>query len=169
MLSKPLTAALALALATTFLAPMAQARGEGQGPRLPAFETLDTNKDGKIDQAEAKAMLQTRMTTADTNSDGTITLEELQAHMSARASKRAQENASRMMERLDTDKDGKISTAELTAMAERQEDRFGRIFSRLDRDDDGAISQTEYDRMAERMQKRGEGRSEHRGGWFHKN
>jgi Ca2+-binding EF-hand superfamily protein len=169
MTMKPLGLVLAIGVAAMLAAPAAQARGDGKGMRLPAFETLDLNKDGKIDRDESKQMVQGRWQAADADGDGAVTLEELRAHMTAEAARRAEQNAARVFERLDANKDGKIGTEELEAMAERRDNRIDRMFNRLDRDEDGAISQAEYDRMAERMQRRGEGRDGKRQGRMYKN
>lgn len=162
MFAKPLTAALALTMLTTLAVPMAEARSDGKAARLPAFETLDTNNDGKIDRTEASAALTGRMDGADADGDGIITAAELKAHMVAAAIQRAETNAARMLERLDANKDGQISTEELAKVTDRQQERFTRMFNRLDRDEDGAISKAEYDRMADRMDRRGDKRGEQR-------
>jgi Ca2+-binding EF-hand superfamily protein len=156
------TLLIASALSLGGFVASADARGHGMG-KMPGFETLDLNKDGKIDLEEARAALPNRLTGADANGDGTITLDELKAHMTAENQRKMQDRAARMMERLDTDKDGKLSPEELAAMSERGQERFARMFDRLDRDSDGAISKAEYDRMVERMDRRGDGKGQRHG------
>ena len=152
-------------LALALVALSVPAYAEARQMALPSFEALDTNKDGKIDRDEARLAMPGRMAGADTDGNGFVTVEELTAHLAADAQRRAETRAQRMIERMDSDKDGKLSQAELASVGERRQDRMARLFDRVDRDDDGAISQAEYDRAVERMQEhRGKGGHEGRQG-----
>lgn len=140
----------ALGLATVLGAtavPALAASGEGErGDRAAKmFETLDTDANGSISQAEFEAKATERFAETDANGDGQLSLEELQAN-GPRKGKRGGEGASeerrakfaaKMIERKDTNGDGVLSAEEIAA----QED----IFARLDTDGDGAISREELE------------------------
>lgn len=115
----------------------------------------------------------------DANKDGKVTKDEMTAHREARFT------------RADTDKDGKLSAAELAAaadekakersakraskmieradkdgdgmltMAEMTPPRGDKMFDRADTDGDGAISKAEADAAREKMGKRGRGHRKH--------
>ena len=138
--------------------------------------------------------------TADTNKDGFVTADELKAFgdkMHAEWAKKHGDQASadtdkdgkkrdfseRILNRVDTDKDGKISKAEFDAagqkmfakldenkdgkiegneMPQRHWARFGeRMFDRMDTDKDGKVTKAEFqaagERMFQRMDKNGDG------------
>ena len=98
--------------------PLARADANGDGIVTRAemladtdarFAALDTNKDGKLDQAEVQAaggMRGRMMGRADANGDGTITLEEQRAQ------------ASKRFDMMDTNHDGKLDQAERDAAME---------------------------------------------------
>lgn len=97
--------AAALAAATTLLAPAALAhegQGQGKGPRkpMPAYEAMDTNKDGGLSLAELKAGLAGK------------------PRMLARADK--------MFTRMDANGDAKIQKAELEAWKARRAEHRGK-------------------------------------------
>lgn len=130
---------------------------------LPDFATLDADGDGKITQAELDAHRTARLKEFDPDGDGFVTRDELRARFVTRAQQRAEAMADRMFERLDTDKDGRISAAE--AMAARSARGAGpegapNLLRRLDRDGDGAISKEEYDNAAGWAARRGERRDQ---------
>ncbi len=97
---------------------------------------------------------------ADANGDGAVSLQESQSAMRER------------MMRLDADRDGKITRAEMDARreqaqerrAERGAERAQDVFARLDTDHSGQLSQAEFaagrEQMRERRMARG---AEHRG------
>jgi len=124
--------------------PIIASAKEG-GKRGPAFERIDADGNGQITKEEITAMGMARFEKADTDGDGFISAAEIEAHQSERAKKRA----ARMMERLDADKDGRLSLAELQST-----DRATRMFRRADADRDGVISKAEFDAMKERRQSR---------------
>ena len=118
------------------------------GPRM-TFEQLDTNQDGQITEAEMKAQGAARFAKADTNGDGFLTTSEIEAAGNERAKKRA----AHMMERMDTDKDGKLSVEEMG----KRHGRKGDMFAKFDVDNSGGLSKEEFDAAKSKMRK-------HRGG-----
>lgn len=154
----PLFAVLALAAgATVFAVPAADARDRG-GERM-TFETLDTNGDGAVTQAELDALRESRFAEFDANGDGSVTLEEF----TARAQVRSAERATAMFERLDADGDGVLSRDVLETQGRGRGDR-GNIIARLDTDGDGAVSKEEFEAMKARRADMREGRGHRRGG-----
>jgi Ca2+-binding EF-hand superfamily protein len=117
-----------------------------------SFDALDTDGDGRITQAEMDMLRDARFQDADANQDGTLDASEL----NARAMARAEERTKRMIERMDSDGDGKLSREELS----EREGRRGAMFSRADANGDGAITRAEFDDAREKMQAR---MKEHRG------
>lgn len=112
--------------------------GRGHGRML---EMLDTNKDGAISKAEFDAKRSGDFAAADTNKDGNVSQAELTAFHEKKAAERKAEREKRMYERLDANKDGKVS---------RDEFEGGGMFEKMDKNKDGKIS-------ADEMQWRGKG------------
>ncbi len=148
---------IALSLGTLGVTAVASAHGHGaRGARL--FEQVDTNKNGEITKAEMRKAVDERFTKVDTNKDNFVTPEEMkaareamrQAHHQnrkpaadstsdkAKGERPAHKNrhGSHMMEKIDTNKDGKVSRAEAYAVADA-------FFQRLDQDKNQVISQKE--------------------------
>lgn len=161
-LDRRMTSALALAavaaaaLATAALAD--RGPGAGQGPArmlMQRFDAMDADKDGKLTEAEIAAYRAARFAAADADKDGALDQDELAAFRLQEMQARAEDQAARMIERLDDGKDGKLSATEMPGMAGE-----GRMFARADADKDGAVSKDEmgaaFARMAGKMQ-------EHRG------
>jgi hypothetical protein len=127
---------------------------EGGGRGGPAgfdFAAVDADGDGKITPAEMQAFRQAEIAGLDADGNGLISAEEMVAKQMVRMQARAEEMAKArieaqdsngdgqlsaaemampgmptgMFERLDTDKDGAISTAELDAAREKMGDRRG--------------------------------------------
>jgi Ca2+-binding EF-hand superfamily protein len=118
-----------------------QGGGMREGGPFLNFDQIDADKDGKITLAEMEAFRAARFAAADTNGDGNLSAEELVAmHAAERAARELQRsadmiakfdtnadgvlsaeelpqpgNATNMFERIDTDKDGAISKAEVDA------------------------------------------------------
>ena len=120
------------------------------------FAAVDTNKDGFTDRAEIEAaegkvltarkarLLKQREASfhqMDKDKNGSLSLAEFNAAPSAQSPKA---DATRRLQRLDTDKDGKISRAESRAPAEAQ-------FARLDKNKDGILSVEEQGRPGARQ------------------
>ena len=135
------TAIILTAVALTGTAVLA--KSGDRGARM-TFEQFDANGDGEVSRAEAEAARDARFAQIDSDGDGFVTLEDL----TGRATERAQERATRMMERLDADGDGRLSQDELA-----QGPRSGRMFDRLDQNGDGVISKPEFDAARDRMGK----------------
>ena len=114
-----------------------------------AFVAVDTNKDGFTDRSEIEAAetkaLAARKTQVirgregafrqlDKDNNGQLTMQEFNAVIQAQALPKA--NATPFLQRLDTNKDGKVSLAENRAPASTQ-------FDRADTNKDGVISDAE--------------------------
>lgn len=151
----------ASALAQNTAAPAAQApqpvsRATYMQKVDSAFVNVDANKDGFMDRAEiegaeAKA-LTTRKTVMlrdreaafrkmDANNDGSLTLQEYNAALVAVQLRKA--NATPILNRLDTNKDGKVSLAENRAPSMAQ-------FDRADANKDGTLTAAELKGPAKR-------------------
>jgi len=81
--------------------------------QLAAAQTLDTNGDGKIDQAEWQAASAQIKAKYDTNGDGQLDEAEKQAALQA------------IRSRLDTNKDGKVDQQELQNARSQRQNRHG--------------------------------------------
>ncbi|WP_376089759.1 EF-hand domain-containing protein [Roseomonas sp. CCTCC AB2023176] len=112
------------------------------------FNEADANRDGRITQEEGWAALSARFARADANGDGGVTWEEFRTYVQAQmqAAGRpmpAADRAGRMEERgqamfraLDSDRDGKVTLAELRPFAEA-------MFRMRDTNGDGALTREE--------------------------
>lgn len=116
--------------------------------RAEAFHKADLNGDGFIDGKENEAVIRSAFKEQDANGDGFIDLSEmenyLQTHVAGQEGKRAAlplsalaQVASRGIQGMDTDKDGRVSEEEYRTSAMKQA-------SMLDRDQDGRISLNEF-------------------------
>ncbi|MCU9838488.1 EF-hand domain-containing protein [Ruegeria sp. WL0004] len=121
------------------------AMGPGAGPRH-SFSELDVNGDGKITMEEMQGHRAARFSGVDTDGNGMLSRSELEAEAQARAS----EHVSRMLERLDSNKDGQLSQDEMPEPRKN----MGRFFGRMDADGDGAISEEEFAQMQQRKSER---------------
>lgn len=154
-------------LAASTLSSMAFAQ-EAPPPRMD-FTAMDADKDGNITKAEVEAYKTAEITSMDANKDGKISADELAAFHIAKMQQnmeaRAKDMAAKMIERLDTDKDGAISIAEMSARPGGD-----KMFDRIDGNSDGVISAEELAAAKNFMQKMGEGRGkgdhkgDHKGG-----
>lgn len=156
---------MALALAGTAVVGVAASDdraggkpGMGQRGAMLPFDEIDTNGDGKITAEEMQAYADRRFNEADTNGDGFVDAAELQAQMLARTTARLEERSARMIARLDTDGDGKLSPEEMRAGPRGNRDngdRFERMLKRFDTDGDGAISREEMEAARAAWSERG--------------
>ena len=111
------------------------------------IERYDADKNGSVTLDEYLAIEDDRFADADSDQDGFVTVLELETAISGAKGRRG----GRMLDRLDTDKDGRVSRAEAEADAAA---RVERRFARLDKDKDGFITGSELagtkDRVATR-------------------
>jgi Ca2+-binding EF-hand superfamily protein len=187
-----------LTVAATSLATAAYAAGPNGG-HGGFLKSADLNKDGVIDQSEFQQSRDKWFADLDSNKDGFVTADELKAfgekmhaewakkHADqadkADANKKHGDFSQRILGRVDTDKDGKISKAEFDAegsklfarlddngdgkiaaneMPQRHWARFGgRMFDRMDADKDGKVTKAEFeaagDKFFQRLDKNGDG------------
>ncbi|MGL6209903.1 MAG: EF-hand domain-containing protein [Paracoccaceae bacterium] len=124
------------------------------------FDDIDVDKDGTVTKAELDAHRAAKTAEIDTNADGKLDATELAAMQVKRVTEGAEARAAKMIERLDTDGDKALSTAELAAGPKAEG-----LFERVDADNDGAITKVEADTaQAEMKQRRGD-RKGHHGFW----
>lgn len=142
MKSKSVTIGLTALLMSSVIAGGALAHERGSGKQM-TFEELDVNSDGQITQSDIEARMAARFSELDTNADGFVTAEEIAARQSEQTKRRAR-RAERMIERLDTNEDGKLSQSEM-ASARRG---GGKFLERFDTNGDGAISKEEFAELA---------------------
>ena len=116
------------------------AASEPHGPKH-SFEALDADGDGEVSRAEFDSHRADRFAKADTNGDGLLSRDEVVA----RGQDRAERFADRMFQRLDENRDGAISLAEMS------EGRGNRFFDRADSDGNGAVSKPEFEQMKKRF------------------
>lgn len=115
---------------------------------LELFDSIDTDQDGKLTEAELEAHRAAMFAATDTNGDGLLSAEEISAHQMARMSEQMAERSARMIEYRDNNGDGSLSLAEMDAGPGQ------RHFARIDTDNDGAISKAEAEAVMDRMGKR---------------
>jgi EF-hand domain pair/EF hand len=117
-----LAASAAIALACP-LSAMADAHAEKRqgmmkgsdeaGPMMRmALEKFDANKDGKLDDAERKAMKADRFKKLDGNGDGKILKGEFPAAMEAMREQNKRERMNALFDAMDKNKDGAVSAGE---------------------------------------------------------
>ncbi len=151
--------------------PLTRAAAEQRSEK--AFDRLDANHDGKLDQGDRGERLRARFDRVDANRDGSVSYAEFTAaHVGRddgppRGDHARRSGAHRMalhggpgarrgMSRLaDADKDGAITKAEFQAAA------LGR-FDRLDADKDGAVTREEVKAARDSMRQRWQARREAR-------
>ncbi len=143
--------ALAVALmGSAAIADKAQDGGKGgpMGRMGPSFDfaAADTNKDGKVTAEEFAAYRIAMVAGIDTDKDGLLSVDELTAVHAKHAADRAEEQASRMVQDLDANADGKLSAAELIAMPVPPD-----AFERADTNKDGVIDQAEAEAAMKAM------------------
>ena len=130
-----LTAA-ALALIAAPLAAVAQesprSDGRHHGDRHGMMERLDADKDGAVSKEEFRARRAEDFSTLSGNGQA-VAVADFPAALQRLHVQRRAEREKAMAERLDTDKDGRITKAEFEAGADR-------MFDRMDRDDDGRLT-----------------------------
>jgi len=129
----------------------------GAAIMIAAGPKADLNQDGQVTKAEFTQSALDRFASADTNGDNFLSKDERKALREARREKRDD----RRFERLDADKDGAVSRAEMDAMREKRDDkraeRRAKMLERFDTNLDGKLSEVERTAMkAERDARKGE-------------
>ena len=155
-LSTAAVAASAQNSATSAQAPQPLTRAAYMQRVDNSFVTVDVNKDGFMDRAEIESaetkimsarkstalrQRETAFRTMDANKDGSLSLQEYNAALVAAPLRKA--DATPVLNRLDTNKDGKISPAENRAPSMAQ-------FDRADTNKDGVLSANERKAPARR-------------------
>jgi Ca2+-binding EF-hand superfamily protein len=136
------TSAFGVAYAEAPAAPAQRTEACEHGPRAQRFEKLDINKDGRVSRDEMLGKASERFDRADANKDGTLTAEERAAAHKRFAEehfKKADKNGdgvltadelpphfAKMLGKLDTNKDGKLTQPELAAGHEQFTARFAK-------------------------------------------
>lgn len=135
---------------------------EGRAPMmLDMFRSLDADGDGVVTAEELSAAgPAAAFAEADANGDGALEGDELTAFRAAQERAREERRQQRMIKRLDSDGDGKLSLEEIEAGNRRGPQQ---VFDRLDTDDNGEVSLEELAEAQQRMlQKMHAGRAEMR-------
>lgn len=108
--------------------------GRGWSGHGMMLETLDTDKDGAVSKAEFEARRAADFTAADSDKDGNVSAAELSAFHEQKMAEHRAEREKRMYERLDANKDGKVTKDEFEGAG---------MFDRMDKNKDGKISADE--------------------------
>lgn len=110
--------ALVALIGGTVIAAAQEGAPQG-GWRGGFFRQLDTNKDGKIERTEVQAWSEAQFKKLDTAGDGALTKEQYVDAMIAQIRPRLEQR----FDKLDADKDGKVTAAEFEAPALARFDR----------------------------------------------
>lgn len=124
--------AVSLMVAAVLAVGVAHAGGGRHGEML---KQADTNGDGQTTLAEAQAKVLEKAIGIDADKDGAISAGELQAH---RERMRAERQAAHL-QRMDANKDGKVSVEEFAAVHSERVARF-------DRNGDGVLDANDHRR-----------------------
>lgn len=126
--------------------------GEGRGAMLTEkFDTIDTDKDGKLSYAELEANRKAEFDAADTNKDGALSADELSARALARFQEKLADRTQAMLDNMDNDGNGSLSEDEMG------EGPGMRNFARIDGDNDGFVTKEEIQAGMKHHKKRGHG------------
>ncbi|HEX4159551.1 MAG TPA: hypothetical protein VHY79_13855 [Rhizomicrobium sp.] len=106
------------------------ARGFGSRGRSSLCYAYDTNRDGKVTRAEFDKLTQQQFNNL--AKGGSLNAEEYYQLLAAQS----REISARVFQRLDRDRDGKLTLAEFAGSQER-------LFTRLDKNNDGVITEDE--------------------------
>ncbi len=128
---KTVLALTAIALASTATIVMAAPGPMHRGAMLERLRAADTNADGLLSRSEVASLprLAENFGAIDANRDDSISFEELRAF-------HGKKRGERFIQRLDTDRDGKVSQAEALAAAQAR-------FDRADSNKDGFVTADE--------------------------
>ncbi len=123
--------------------------------RAERFAKLDKNGDGNVSKTEAGHMPERRFNHFDSNRDGTISASEFSSAKGPSKGKHRQargaDRAAKMFERLDANKDGKLTRAEATSGDKR--------FERMDANGDGYLTKDELKKAHTQAGNKGKGQS----------
>ena len=126
--------------------------GEGRGAMLTEmFDSIDTDKDGKLSYAELEASRKAEFDAADTNKDGALSADELSARALARFQEKLADRTQAMLDNMDNDGNGSLSEDEMG------EGPGMRNFARIDGDNDGFVTKEEIQAGMKHHKKRGHG------------
>lgn len=103
---------------------LAQSGDRPERPAMPPFEALDTDDDGLITAEEVNGDRAERAASLDADKDGKISAAELAQADIARATERANRRAEEKVKRMDVDGDGLLSAAELATPPEGPDPRL---------------------------------------------
>lgn len=149
---KSLTAAALLSAATLPAATLpATAARMGPPPVEEMVARFDTDGSGSLDAKELMAARLDRFAAADADGDGFLTTEEMAAARDQAKERRRQARLDRMVARLDSDGDGKISAAEFLVVQERR-------MARIDTNGDGELNEDEIAAAMDAVRGRAPGR-----------
>jgi Ca2+-binding EF-hand superfamily protein len=136
-------AVLWLALGLLAMAATTQAAGQrGSMDPMEVFEHADANHDGNITRAEYVAARAAKFDELDRNHDGFLTDADF-PRLKKMGGDRAQKFQT-MLQKLDTDHDGKVSRDEFV-------NGGGAMFDMADANHDGVVDQAELQQAGERM------------------
>lgn len=127
---------------TLFIAILAMASGAAlaHGPgKDDKFKMMDTDGNGSISSSEHAAGVTRMFTEMDADKDGFVTAAEMDARHAAKGDKAMKMSSADKIKSMDTDGDGKLSSAEHDAGA-------AKMFSDMDADKDGSLSRAEMDK-----------------------
>ena len=131
-------------------------KDEAKGRLLKRFDKIDSDKNGSITAAEFAAIEQMHKSKGhkkgrgnhkldfaqvDTNSDGVITKDEAKSRLL------------KHFDKLDSDADGKITSAEFELIKNMKKDNKRPTFQMLDTDGNGKISNAEFDTFTQQHEK----------------
>ena len=119
----------------------ALAHGPGKGDK---FKMMDTDGNGSISSAEHAAGVTKMFTEMDADKDGFVTTAEMDARHAAKGDKAMKMSSADKIKAMDTDGDGKLSSAEHDAGA-------AKMFTDMDGDKDGSLSKSEMDMGHDKM------------------
>lgn len=95
--------------------PAGPADGHPGPGRAEMLAKYDTNKDGKLDDAERVAIKADRFKKLDKDGDGKVKRADFPAAMDAAREQAKQEHELALFDKMDTNKDGSVTEAEFTA------------------------------------------------------
>jgi Ca2+-binding EF-hand superfamily protein len=110
--------------------------GDRAGGFMPSLNQADADNNGEITLEEFTKVATERFTSADGDKNGQLTVAEVSAEIQKMRNERM---ATRIIERLDGNGDGVLTTAEA-------ENARGKMFALMDRNDDGKIAGNELPR-----------------------